>query len=194
MIWMGFSMVMVVVIVEVPGTPNTSPAASSMASPASLTASMPALVWLTTAMAIVRKTPMFLGEAGIEMVMATPHILRASSRRPMSKHLKVDISSKGDWSVVAVTGEVDLATAPSLRRAFEDAAESSDAVLADLSGVSFMDSTGLRVLIAAHQGLEAAGGKFAVVPGDGAVARLLDITGVDDHIAMYENVTEAVAG
>lgn len=112
----------------------------------------------------------------------------------MSKHLTVDVSSEGDWYVVSVTGEVDLATAPSLRRAFEDAGDSSDAVLADLSGVSFMDSTGLRVLIAAHQGLEAAGGKFAVVPGDGAVARLLDITGVDNHIVVYENVSEAVGG
>ncbi len=110
----------------------------------------------------------------------------------MSKHLQIDVSAQNGWSVLSVVGEVDLATAPSLRRAFEDVRESSQAVVADLSSVSFMDSTGLRVLIAVHQDLESAGGKFAVVPGSGAVARLLAITGVDDHMSVHENVAQAV--
>lgn len=110
----------------------------------------------------------------------------------MSKHLTIDASSRGGWSIITVSGEVDLATAPAVRRAFEDLRESADAVVADLSGVSFMDSTGLRVLIAAHEELEKAGGRFAVIPGDGAVARLLEITGVKSHIAVHESLGEVV--
>lgn len=110
----------------------------------------------------------------------------------MPQELAIDIESKKGWSVVTVQGEVDLATAPSLRRAIEDLYDQGEPVLADLTGVTFMDSTGLRVLIGAHQDLEARERDFAVVPGDGAVARLLDLTGVRGHINVHDSIDQVV--
>lgn len=106
--------------------------------------------------------------------------------------LDVSVSEAGDWKVVAVEGEVDLASAPTLRRHFEEAAEAGNQVVADLTSVKFMDSTGLRVLIAAHQEMEADAGKFAVVPGQGPVARLLSLTGVDQKLSVFDSVEAAI--
>ncbi len=58
---------------------------------------------------------------------------------------------------VRVTGEIDMSTAPNLRRALLDAvAQASADVVVDLSGVGFLDSTGLSALVAArNRGIEA---------------------------------------
>lgn len=106
--------------------------------------------------------------------------------------LDISTTRSGDWNIVAVGGEVDLASAPTLRRSFEEAAEGGTKVIADLTSVKFMDSTGLRVLIAAHQDMEASGA-FAVVPGDGPVARLLTLTGVDKELSVFDTVDAATS-
>jgi anti-sigma B factor antagonist len=61
------------------------------------------------------------------------------------------------YSVVAVRGEVDLHTAPKLRYAIERGAEGVPAVVVDLSGVAFMDSTALSTLMRAKEAAEKAG-------------------------------------
>ncbi len=87
--------------------------------------------------------------------------------------LVVRDSDDGSAVVVSVAGELDVATAPELARAL---AGIDGDVTVDLSGATFADPSGLRVLLAARAG----GCRLRVVRrGGGPVARLLTLTGTD---------------
>lgn len=79
------------------------------------------------------------------------------------------------------SGEIDAQTAPALADAI--AAAGRDVRL-DLSAVDFVDSSGLRVLIDAHQRLDDAGGSIRLVSPSQAVRRLLEVSGVDGYLAI----------
>ena len=92
-----------------------------------------------------------------------------------------------DGTTLRVEGEVDLMTAPSLANAIaeaEAAGVDSDLTL-DLREVTFMDSTGLRVLLEARERLSpgAPGGLRLLVTEGGSVERLLELVGVRELFA-----------
>jgi len=100
--------------------------------------------------------------------------------------LQIDESDAGDVHVLALSGELDLAGAPALARRI-DAARTDGVlrVLVDLSRVQFCDSTGLRALVGAARELRIVGGRLGVAcPGDGPVARLIDLTGTRELLAV----------
>lgn len=78
-------------------------------------------------------------------------------------------------------GEIDAHTAPTLTHAIDDAAPT---VRLDLSGVDFVDSSGLRVLVDAHQRLADQGGGLTIVAPSAAVTRLFEISGVTDYLTI----------
>jgi anti-anti-sigma factor len=84
-------------------------------------------------------------------------------------------------TVVAVVGEVDLATADALTRVLEKAMEGRPARLAvDVAGVSFLDSTGIRCFVlAARKGAEI-GCELVVRNPTAAISRVFEICGVDE--------------
>ena len=87
------------------------------------------------------------------------------------------------WTVLAVEGEIDIATASALDEAIEQAVSDGKRNIAvDLEAVSFMDSTGLRTLIVAHRRLEDESGRLVVIPGSGPIRRLLEVAGVVDTL------------
>jgi len=97
--------------------------------------------------------------------------------------LEIDERSANGRLVLELRGELDLANAAQLDRAIAQA-ESADRseLLLDLSGVEFIDSTGLRSILAAHEKLGGRGGRLLVTGGQPQVARLLELTGADDYL------------
>jgi anti-sigma B factor antagonist len=99
----------------------------------------------------------------------------------------------GDWAIVAVNGEVDLATAPALHEALTSACDAHARVILDLSAVSFMDSTGLSVLIRAYKRSRDDGRELRmVVPGE-RILRLLQATKLDELFTTFTTVASAQA-
>jgi len=97
--------------------------------------------------------------------------------------------------LVEVSGEVDLHTAPQLRAALSlaiDQADASSAVLVDLSRVSFIDSTGLGELVAAHKALQAHDASLHLVAGHDRVRRLLALTGLDEVLSVHPDRAAAL--
>ena len=91
--------------------------------------------------------------------------------------LQVVSGRRGDVLVLRASGELDLSTAPILDAAVSAAREEPGVpVVLDLSGVTFVDSTGIRSLIGAAQTLEAEGRAFALLSPADAVVRVLDLT------------------
>jgi len=81
--------------------------------------------------------------------------------------------------VVSLRGEIDALTAPKLgSRLFGLADEGKRGVVVDLSEVTFMDSTGLRVLIVAGTLCEEKGHELRIIPGED-IQRVLEVTGLD---------------
>jgi|KBSSwiStaDraftv2_1062776.scaffolds.fasta_scaffold1048502_2 anti-anti-sigma factor len=98
----------------------------------------------------------------------------------MSGGLEVDVSG-GDAVVVSATGEIDLLTAAGLGRVLRDliARRRPSAIGIDLSGVSFIDSTGIQVLVATRIDARAAGIPLRVVAASAPALRVLRLAGVD---------------
>jgi anti-sigma B factor antagonist len=97
--------------------------------------------------------------------------------------------------VIAVAGELDIATAPKLCARL-DASRSTrrPRLLVDLSEVDFCDSTGLRALLGAAAEVRAHGGRFAIVcPPSGNVARVLDIVGAGEWMAIHADPDSGLA-
>lgn len=110
----------------------------------------------------------------------------------MATHLDISTSTSGPHHVVTATGEIDLASAPHLQAALADAGDAGSVVV-DLSNVTFIDSTGLRVLISSHEAASQNGTNFSLIAVEGPVTRLLSITGVDGWLNVFDSVAAVVA-
>jgi anti-sigma B factor antagonist len=94
----------------------------------------------------------------------------------------------------AVDGDVDLATAPALEEALEAAVRDSvGALVVDLTRVSFIDSTGLQVLLRIRGLLGREDRALALVCPHGPVRRVFELAGVSDVFALYPTRDAAAA-
>lgn len=93
----------------------------------------------------------------------------------------IEISSENGVVRIAVSGELDVATAPQLDAALQKQPDVAARVVLDLSRVSFMDSTGLRVLLQAHDVAQARGRQLTIVPSD-SVTRVIRLTGLAQRL------------
>ena len=95
--------------------------------------------------------------------------------------------------VVAPAGELDAFRAPDVREELVRVIEAgASAVVCDLSAVTFLDSSGLGVLVGALKRLRERGGDLYVVPGK-AGRRVLELTALDRVLELHESRSRAVA-
>lgn len=103
----------------------------------------------------------------------------------MQSQFRVEVERHGPAAVIAVAGELDLATGPQLESELDGISLSdTELVIVDLRDLEFMDSTGLSIIVRAHQRLTREGCRLGLVRGSPQVQRLLDLTGVADRIAL----------
>jgi len=99
------------------------------------------------------------------------------------------VDNNGDRVTFIPRGELDLATAPELETGVLDAVrDGAKPVVLDLRELTFMDSTGVRTIVAAHQLAEQTGHELRVVrpPRDSAVSRVIEISGIDDALGLVD--------
>lgn len=97
--------------------------------------------------------------------------------------------------MIAVAGELDLASGPELEAELEQIAGPHTRLLViDLSGLEFMDSTGLSIIVRAHQRLGGEGCELGLVRGSPQVQRLLDLTGVAERLRVVDAPDELING
>jgi anti-sigma B factor antagonist len=106
---------------------------------------------------------------------------------PAVGQLLISHRHEGSLQTLVLRGELDLATAPELEDAV--AAVSRDGareLVLDLRHVAFMDSSGLRTVLAAMDTCRLHGCEFMLIPGTGACRRLFELTGVLDELPVRE--------
>lgn len=97
--------------------------------------------------------------------------------------LALDVETRDRSVVIVLRGELDPHTAPELRAAMDAAVSDDTEVLVfDLGELVFLDSSGLRVIIAAHRELTGRGGRFVLRAPSDTTRRILDVTGLTELI------------
>jgi anti-sigma B factor antagonist len=116
-----------------------------------------------------------------------PSKLRASGVFSLPATLTADVRLGTTGVNVTVRGEVDVHTAPLLRERLLEAVGQGEAlVLVHLDGVTFIDSTGLGVLVGAHRAQRASGGVLELVCSQPRVLRILELTGLHRVFDVHE--------
>jgi len=106
--------------------------------------------------------------------------------------IRTDLS--GETAVVHVVGEVDMSNAPTLLAAVLDACavvSEPAPLVVDLTGVDFFGSSGITVLVQAHQRCRAQRTPLRVVSTGRAVPRTLHIAGLDKVLDIRDSVADA---
>ena len=108
--------------------------------------------------------------------------------------LQLSTRRDGERAIVTVGGEVDLETASQLgEHALEALREVSPHLVVDIAGVTFMDSTGLKVLLSIQRRADLANGSFAVTGATRTVRRILALTGLDQTFTLYDSLADLPA-
>ena len=107
--------------------------------------------------------------------------------------LRASASAGADGPIVALSGEADATTAAELRQTLATQLDTgARLVTVDASGLSFLDSASLRVLILAARALRGRHGRLVLARPQPLVARLLEITGADRLLDVRELSLPAV--
>jgi anti-sigma B factor antagonist len=92
--------------------------------------------------------------------------------------LEISPTSTADATVLALSGELDIASAPGLEQALDEfGASMPRRLVIDLTDVTFMDSTGLRALLLARQRGEDGDHELSLRPGPRQVQRVFELSG-----------------
>lgn len=106
----------------------------------------------------------------------------------------VETIASGACLVARVSGEMDYTTDPVFRPRFKELIARGDRfIVLDLSGVSFCDSAGLNVLIGTWRQADAGGAVVVLACVPQPLRRILQMTGADQLLRVYDTATEAEA-
>jgi anti-sigma B factor antagonist len=116
-----------------------------------------------------------------------------TTARAMDPILEVGALELGGLAGVAVRGEVELASAPDLTAALDDAIRTSTGpFVIDLTGVDFLDSSGISCLVRARALLGQDDRPLALICPGGIARRALELTGIDELVPIYGSREEIV--
>ena len=108
--------------------------------------------------------------------------------------LEMTRSRHGDLVVVSLAGEVDVDNVSRVRQCLDDAVEAhGPRLVVDLSGLTFIDTTGLGVLVRQLAALRDRNGTMALVAPDGQVLRRLRRTNLAPLFPIYDTLPQALA-
>ena len=108
--------------------------------------------------------------------------------------MKVKISYRGTTLIVSLAGELDHHSAEYVRQKIDNELmkSSNRDVILDFSDVSFMDSSGIGVVIGRYKNIQKLNGKLAIINLNSQVRRIFEMSGLLKIIPTYDNVEHAI--
>jgi len=105
--------------------------------------------------------------------------------------LEVEIQQGEDLVEVSLQGELDLSTVEKVEQELRRVEDRGEKLLVlNLAGLSFLDSTGLRLMVTTDQRARQEGRRLAIVKGPESVHRVFTITKLDEQLHMVDDVSE----
>jgi anti-sigma B factor antagonist len=99
----------------------------------------------------------------------------------------VDVHPEREIVRVVPVGELDLATSPQLERQLHELRSSGfDHVVLDMRQLTFIDSSGIRVVVAEHRHADTSDRRFSLIRGPRAIQRVLELCGMLDHLHVQD--------
>lgn len=107
--------------------------------------------------------------------------------------LALDVVARGEWTILSVRGELDLATGPQLRQKVAAlVAEGHQRLGLDLTALDFIDSIGLGMVVAALKRVQSVGGSLFVVADEERIRRPFELTGLTEVLELVSSVDDGV--
>jgi anti-anti-sigma factor len=104
-------------------------------------------------------------------------------------------SESEPYTLVQLVGEADVTNSDTLRDAFDaEVAKEPRTLIIDLSGLRFMDSSALHVILRANRAMDRLGGVLSLAGPREPVAKMLRLTAADQLVPVYPTVDDASAG
>ncbi len=108
--------------------------------------------------------------------------------------LDITLESIGGYSLIGLSGEVDVYSAPKLRETIKDLVdEGAYNIIVDLEKVAFLDSTGLGVLVGGLKRVKHHDGELGIICGQEKILRIFRITGLTKVFPIYASRDEVLA-
>lgn len=114
---------------------------------------------------------------------------RARQEERVEQEFHIEEYPRDASHIVAVAGEIDVATAPQLRQCLHHLlSEGRSTIVLDLLRVTFLDSTALGVLVGALKRCREQGGDLQIVVADPRILKIFEITGLTNVFAIAESL------
>ena len=117
---------------------------------------------------------------GVRSAARSRETLPRSSASPSQRSLSAEFEQEEGRQRLALSGELDMATAPDFEQAMLRALGAKRPILLDLTRLSFIDSAGLWAITLGHTACRRRGIALSIVPGVGAVREVFEATGLFD--------------
>jgi len=108
----------------------------------------------------------------------------ASSRAVFAATLRIDITQEDGRTVLQLTGELDMASAPTFSRELSQALERSPATIVDMTTLDFIDSSGLRSLVLGTQRASALEHSLRLLRPSEELFRVITMSGLDSLLPL----------
>ena len=95
--------------------------------------------------------------------------------------------------VVSPTGDLDLYTVATVRPVIRERPDDCDVVVLDLRGLTFFDTTGMRLVVETMQELAPLGVRLAILRGPPQVQRLFALARMEDRLPFFDDLDGAIA-
>jgi anti-sigma B factor antagonist len=110
----------------------------------------------------------------------------------VEEELKLSSERRDDCLVVSIRGDLDLVSGRQFDEYLTRARQQHDRIVLDLSGVDFLDTSSLAVIVGHWKAMQAAGGTLALAGARYRYTKSLWITGLADRLPFYDTVDKAV--
>lgn len=127
---------------------------------------------------------MLWGQEDSSVRTSTVRSVPKDSRDPHALYLAT--ATEGDAGVVSAAGELDASSEARLRSAFDELLAEDSTLVVDLAGITFLDSSGLSVLIYAYKRAHELGGSLTLRSPSAIVTRLLELTGQTERFVVSD--------
>jgi anti-sigma B factor antagonist len=109
--------------------------------------------------------------------------------------MEYELRQEGQVTVVVLTGDLDVSSAPLLRDLLQQLIdEGQNQFLLDLSGVGFIDSSGLGIFVNAYKKTRSAGGAVRLFNPQESVRKVFSLTQTDKVFPIYDSLEDALRG
>lgn len=107
--------------------------------------------------------------------------------------MQCEVTIENGYSLITLSGEIDLSTSPRARKIILDSLKENGDVFVDLSGVTYIDSSGIASLVEGYQQAKSGQIRFALIATSEAVMNVLQLARLDKVFPLFDNIDNCLS-